>query len=153
MKEIIESPQMLEGQAWKRKQFQINDIVVKEGELGDSLFFIEEGELRVTGRVDLGKNKHIQPGIGDLKAGLIFGESCLHKSLPRIATVTAIIEAQVLEINGKQLNNYFESNPTQGYLFYKELFDILIGRLNRSNHTVETLMAWGLKAHEIDQYL
>jgi len=153
LKEIIESPQMLEGQAWKRKQFQINDIVVKEGELGDSLFFIEEGELRVTGRVDLGKNKHIQPGIGDLKAGLIFGESCLHKSLPRIATVTAIIEAQVLEINGKQLNNYFESNPTQGYLFYKELFDILIGRLNRSNHTVETLMAWGLKAHEIDQYL
>jgi len=153
LKEIIESPQMLEGQAWKRKQFQINDIVVKEGELGDSLFFIEEGELRVTGRVDLGKNKHIQPGIGDLKAGLIFGESCLHKSLPRIATVTAIIEAQVLEINGKQLNNYFESNPTQGYLFYKELFDILIRRLNRSNHTVETLMAWGLKAHEIDQYL
>ena len=88
-----------------------------------------------------------------MRPGLIFGESCLHKSLPRIATVTAITEAQVLEINGKQLNNYFESNPTQGYLFYKELFDILIGRLNRSNHTVETLMAWGLKAHEIDQYL
>ena len=144
---------MIKGEAWSRKLYHENDVVVKEGDLGDSLFFIEEGELRVTGRVDLGEDKHIQPGMGDLKAGVIFGESCLHESLPRIATVMAITEAQVLEINGKQLIHYLDSNPEQGHVFYKALFEILIGRLNRSNHTVESLMAWGLKVHEIDRYL
>jgi len=150
---IIESPQMLEGKAWERKHYHINDIVVKEGELGNSLFFIEKGELRVTGRVDLGGNKHIQPGMGDLKVGIVFGESCLHESLPRIATVTAITEAHVLEIKAEELKQYLDSNSELGYAFYKALFEVLIGRLNRSNHTVESLMAWGLKVHELDRYL
>lgn len=153
LKNILKSSQLVEGVGWNRKHYNIKDIVVTAGELGTSLFFIEEGELRVTGRVDLGGNKHIQPGMGDLKAGTIFGESCLHSSLPRIATVTAITEAQLLEINGERLSIFLDDNPAIGYLFYKNLFDIAIGRLNRANNTVETLMAWGLKAHEIDQYL
>ena len=151
--EILKSPQLAEGTAWERKKYHANDIVVREGEQGSSLFFIEQGVLRVTGRVDLGKNKHIQPGIGELKAGALFGESCLHMSLPRIATVTAITEVSLLEINGERLSVYLDANPVQGYLFYKYLFETLIGRLNSTIHTVETLLAWGLKAHEIDQYL
>jgi len=153
LNEIFNSPQFSEGIAWERKKFNANDIVVREGELGDSLFFIEQGVLRVTGQVDLGKNKHIQPGIGDLKAGALFGESCLHEALPRIATVTAITDASLLEINGERLCIYLDTNPIQGYLFYKYLFEILIARLNSANHTVETILAWGLKAHEIDQHL
>ena len=153
MNEILKSPQFSEGAAWERKNYHANDILVREGELGDSLFFIEQGELRVTGRVDLGKNKHIQPGIGDLKAGALFGESCLHESLPRIATVTAITEVCLLVINGERLRIHLDANPVQGYLFYKNLFELLIGRLNSANHTVETLLAWGLKVHEIEQYL
>jgi len=151
--EILKSPQFTEGKHWERKQYQANEVVVKEGDMGFSLFFIEQGELRVTGRVDLGGKKHIQPGIGDLKAGSMFGESCLHISLPRIATVTAITEASLLEINGEKLSVYLDANPIQGYLFYKYLFEIIITRLNSANHTVEKLMAWGIKAHDIDQYL
>ena len=153
LNEILNSSQFLEGAAWERKKYHANDIVVREGELGDSLFFIEQGELRVTGRVDLGKNKHIQPGIGDLKAGALFGESCLHKSLPRIATVTAITEVCLIVINGERLSIHLDANPVQGYLFYKCLFEILLGRLNSANNTVETILAWGLKAHEIEQHL
>ena len=153
LNEILKSPQFSEGTAWQCKKYHANDIVVREGEPGDSLFFIEQGVLRVTGRVDLGKNKYIQPGIGDLKAGALFGESCLHESLPRIATVTAITEVSLLVINGERLSIHLDANPVQGYLFYKYLFEILIGRLNSANHTVETLLAWGIKTHEIDQYL
>ena len=153
LKSILNSPQLPEGSAWKRRHFDVNEIVVKEGELGASLFIVEEGAVIVTRRVDLGENKHIQPGMGELKAGAIFGESCLHVSLPRIATVKALTESCLLEINGEALSIYLDDNPTQGYLFYKKLFEVVIGRLNNANHTVETLMAWGLKAHEMDQYL
>lgn len=151
--EILKSPQMPENTGWKRKNFQLNDVVVKEGDPGNTLFFVEKGELRVSGSVNLGAKKHIQPGIADLKEGAIFGESCLLQSLPRIATVTAVTEASLLEINGEQLSIYLDDNPIQGYLFYKQLFETMIKRLNSANHTVESLMAWGLKAHEIDQHL
>jgi len=150
---MLKSPQLAEGSAWKRKYYNANDIVVKEGEQGTSLFIVEEGSVRVSRRVNLGENKHIQSGVGELKTGAIFGESCLQLSLPRIATVTAITEACLLEINGERLAIYLDDNPVQGYLFYKKLFEVVIGRLSNANHTVETLMAWGLKAHEIDQHL
>jgi len=144
---------MKEGSAWKRRNLNANDIVVKEGELGASLFIVEEGSVIVTRRVNLGENKHIQSSVGELEVGAVFGESCLHLTLPRIATVKAVTEACLLEINGERLSIYLDDNPAQGYLFYKKLFEVVVGRLNNANHTVETLMAWGLKAHEIDQYL
>lgn len=153
LKEILKSPQFSEGSAWARKHYKTNEIVVKEGSQGSSLFFVEEGELRVSRRVVLEENKHIQPGVGDLKTGAIFGESCLHLSLPRIATVTAITPVQLLEINGESLGIYLDGHPIKGYLFYKKLFEVVIARLNSTNQTVETLMAWGLKAHEIDRHL
>lgn len=153
LKEILKSPQFSEGSAWTRKYYKTNETVVKEGEQGTTLFFVEEGELRVSRRVDLENNKHIQPGVGDLKEGAIFGESCLHISLPRIATVTAVTPIQLLEINGESLGIYLDDHPIKGYLFYKKLFEVVIARLNNSNKTVETLMAWGLNAHEIDKHL
>ena len=153
LKDILKSPQFPEGLAWKRRHYNINDTVIKEGDEGDSLFFVEEGELRVTRRVGFGESKHIQPGVGELKAGAIFGESCLHLSLPRIATVTAISEVRLLEINGERLGVFLDGKPVEGYLFYKKLFEIVIGRLNNANQSVEALMAWGLKAHEIDRHL
>ena len=153
LEEMTGSPQFLEGSAWARQKYSPNTIVVKEGDIGHSLFFVEQGKLRVTGRVNLGDNKQIQPGIGDLKAGALFGESCLHAQLPRIATVTTVTEVDLLEIDGERLRVFIDANPVQGYLFYKKLFEVLIGRLKSANHTIETLMAWGLKVHEIDKYL
>ncbi len=153
LKQIIKSPQFAEGVAWNRKKFSANEIVVKEGELAETLFFVEAGELRVTRHVGLGGDKGIQPGVGELKEGAVFGESCMHTLLPRIATVMAVTDVTLLELNGEVLSVFLDDNPVKGYLFYKNLFEIVIGRLNNANHTVETLMAWGLKAHDIDKHL
>lgn len=153
LNDIIKSPQFPESVAWSRRDFKANEIVVKEGEPATSLFFVEKGELRVTRHVGLGGDKGIQPGVGELKEGAVFGESCLHSILPRIATVITVSDVTLLEFDGERLGVYLDDNPVKGYLFYKYLFDIVIGRLNNANHTVETLMAWGLKAHDIDKHL
>ncbi len=153
LQQIIKSPQMMEGIAWQRRTYQANEIVVKAGDQGDKLYWIEKGGLRVLGHVQLESHKHIQPGISDLKAGMLFGESCLQTVLPRTATVMAVTESVLLEIKGQRLSIYLDDHPIHGYLFYKSLFEIMIHRLSRTNHTVETLLKWGLEAHEIDQYL
>ena len=142
-----------EGAAWKRRCFSNNEIIVEEGEEGGSLFFIEEGKLRVAGNIELEEHKHIQAGIWDLEAGDIFGEIALHESQLRTATVRATSDGCLVEINGEKLGIYLDAHPKLGYLFYKNLFEILIGRLNRANHRVNELFAWGLKVHDIEQHL
>lgn len=153
LKQILAAKQLPEGVAWKRHEFKVNSIIVRKGEIGKSLFYIEKGTLRVIGDVQLEKQKQIHPGVCDLTSGSVFGEICLHHSQVRMATVTAATDAVVLEIEGEALSAYLDDNPIQGYLFYKQLFEIMINRLNMANQRIENLMAWGLKVHEIDKYL
>ncbi len=151
--EILENPQFEEGVAWKQRSFKANEEIVKQGELGESLFVIEEGTLRVTGSVELDDKKNMQTGICDLEKGSVFGETCLHESSPRMATVIAVTDGCVIEVDGFRLSVFLDAHPVLGYLFYKNLFEISVTRLNRANQRVESLMAWGLKVHDIDKYL
>ena len=153
LRDILDDPHFPEGSAWKRRCFKHNEVIVEEGQEGSSLFLIEQGVLRVAGNIELEQHKHIQPGIWELKEGEIFGEIALYESQLRTATVRAVSEGCLVEINGNKLAIYLDAHPSQGYLFYKDLFEILISRLNRANHRVNDLFAWGLKVHGIEQHL
>lgn len=153
LKEIIADPRFLEGVAWNRHCFESNEVVIREGDHGHSIFFVEEGELRVTGRVELEGSRHLQPGIWDLQAGDLFGELCLFESSQRSASVITLTDGKLVEIDGERLSRYLDENPGMGYRVLKELFNTLVSRLNRANKRVEHLFAWGLKAHGIDQHL
>ena len=67
LKEILQNPQFVQDVAWKQRFFNANEVIVKQGELSNTLFFIEEGVLRVTGHVELDGHKNIQPGFFDLE--------------------------------------------------------------------------------------
>ena len=153
LKEILLDPQFVKDVAWKQRHFNSNEIIVKQGELAKTLFIIQSGVLRVTGHVELDEQKSIQPGFCDLEAGSIFGETCLYEESQRMATIIAVTDGSVIEIDGKKLNIFLDENPVLGYHFYKQIFEIFVSRLNKANQRVEHLMAWGLKVHEIDKYL
>lgn len=153
LQDIMDDPQFPEGSAWQRKCFENNEIVVEQGEEGGSLFFIEKGKLRVAGNITLEDDRTIQAGIWELQEGDIFGELALSQTQLRTASVRAVSETCVLEINGEKLGIYLDAHPVFGYLFYKELFGVLIGRLNRANARVNDLFAWGLKVHDIEKHL
>lgn len=150
---ILQDPQFIKGVTWKQRDFNSNEVIVKQGELAKSLFVIEEGVLRVTGNVELDAHKNIHPGFCDLKAGSIFGETCLYEYSQRMATIIAVTDGRVIEIDGAKLNIFLDAHPVLGYHFYKKVFEIFVSRLNRANQRVENLMAWGLKVHDIDKYL
>ncbi len=153
LKEILADSLFQEGVAWKKRNFNKNDFIIKQGEKGNLLFYVEEGVLRVTGDIELDENKHIQAGICDLKKGDVFGEIALNESFVRTASVQAITGGCVLEIDGEKLRQYLDSNPEAGYKFFKRLFEILVIRLHQANNRVNELFAWGLKVHDIDKYL
>ncbi len=150
IEDIINDPAFPEGSAWKRYDFKAQKTIICEGEEGRSLFYIEAGTMRVTGKIALDEKRTFQTGISELIEGDIFGEVCLYKSQVRTATVSTLSSGRLVEIDGESLNLYLDDHPVLGYLFLKDLFEILITRLDRANHRVEDLFSWGLKVHSIE---
>ncbi len=146
IKEIISDQKFPKEIAWSRRQFYPNEIVVKEGDVGKSLFFVESGKLRVSMLVELEDSKSLETGIAEVGKGDVFGDTCLYKSGVRIASVKTLTDCNLIEIHGEKLSSYLDAHPITGYLFYKELFKLLFKRLNRGNRRIEFLLAWGHKA-------
>lgn len=157
MKEIIynlvSNSVLKEGVAWKRYRVKMGETIVRKGEIGDSLFFLEEGVVRVLGDAELSENQHISPGLCDLNAGAVFGDVCLYEPQQRTATVTAITDVQLIEINGGILSVFLDDHPVEGYLFLRALFQAMVNRLALANDRIGHLLAWGIRAHDIDKYL
>jgi CRP-like cAMP-binding protein len=150
---LISDPAFAEGEAWKRIVFNANQSIIRENEVSNKLYFIEEGILRVSIQVELQNSKTMRPGICDLESGDIVGETCLLGSGVRKASVMAVSKGCALEIDAVKLNDYLEANPQLGFSFFKQLFLILVRRLQNGNSKIESLLAWGLKAHGIEQHL
>lgn len=151
--EIVQDPAFPEGEAWWRRPFKPSEIIVREGDEDRRMYLVESGTLRVSGRVELEDNRHIQPGLADLGAGDLFGEFSLFEPHPRTASVVAIDDGVLVEIDCEHLTRYLEARPEVGYAFLKTLFHVLSDRLSKANQRVEHLFAWGLKAHGIDKHL
>jgi len=151
--QVIGDPQFPEGEAWRRRRFQANEYIVREGDQDRIMYLVESGSLRVSGRVTLDDRRHIQPGLCDLGAGDLFGELSLFESHARTASVIAIEGGTLVEIDCRRLSRYLDERPELGYQVLKRLFHVLIDRLSQANERVEHLFAWGLKMHGIDRHL
>lgn len=151
--EILSSPQFSEGSAWKRVVYTAGEKIIEKGDVGSTLVLIEEGAVRVLGGAELEGNIKITPGLCDLDAGAVFGDICLYGTHRRTASVIALKNTRVLEIRTDMLSVYLDDHPIEGYLFLKALFEIMATRLETANERIEKLLAWGIKAHDIDKYL
>ncbi|KAJ3755799.1 camp-dependent protein kinase regulatory subunit [Lentinula raphanica] len=86
--------------------YEDGENVVKQGEMGDTFFFVEEGEAIVTKRVPRGERRGsaYEIIVGRLIKGDYFGELSLLRLAPRAATVSAIVRpAAPLNLLGPKL--------------------------------------------------
>lgn len=72
--------------ALKSSTFHNNDYIIKEGELGDVFYILEEGECVATKTIEPGKP---EKEIKSYKVGEYFGERALIKGEPRYANIIA----------------------------------------------------------------
>ncbi|KAK0446842.1 cyclic nucleotide-binding-like protein [Armillaria borealis] len=72
------------------KVYTDGEAVVRQGEMGDTFFFIEEGEAVVTKSQEAYDGQVREFQVGHLKKGDYFGELSLLHLAPRAATVSAI---------------------------------------------------------------
>jgi len=77
-------------------KYKMNEYVVKEGESGDTFYFVEEGEAIATKVLQPGKAPEI---VYKYKAGDYFGELALLRETPRAANIVAVTDLSVVALD------------------------------------------------------
>jgi hypothetical protein len=86
--------------------FSDGDIIVRQGEVGDVMFIIATGEVRVVATKDQREVELARRKVGDF-----IGEMALISKEPRIATVIAVGNVHTLFINQKNFESLLRDRP------------------------------------------
>lgn len=111
--------------------FHPNQVIVQENDVGDSLFVIKQGSVKIV------KNSvDTQPiELAILNSGDCFGEMALFDAELRSATVVAQQHCVLLCIKSDDIHDVLVDNPGIGVEFIK----IFIKRLREANKTIQLL--------------
>jgi CRP-like cAMP-binding protein len=99
--------------------FESGDVIITEGESGESVFLLATGRVRVWIHNPAGRNVALR----DLTEGSFFGEISALSGRPRSATITAAADSELLELDKAALEAVVSSHPrVRGILeaFYVE---------------------------------
>jgi CRP-like cAMP-binding protein len=88
------------------QKFGVGELIVREGDEGDSLFIIRAGTVEVVAAKN-GREVHIT----DLMAPAFFGEMALMTGEKRSATIRARTDIELLELNRDAFGELFKNHP------------------------------------------
>ncbi len=130
-------------QLTKPRTFPANSTIIKEGDSGDCMYIMGEGEVNITKRLtlvldqDLPKEKRMIR----LKAedGVSFGEMALLENDTRSATVTALTDCRLLELNRDDFLRFIRENSVTGCKIMLRLAQLLSRFLRKTDQDVVKL--------------
>jgi CRP/FNR family cyclic AMP-dependent transcriptional regulator len=115
------------------------DRIIKEGEVGDELYIIKKGQVRVEKNtlqnepytvVTLTADQHV-----------FFGEIGLLLNDTRSATVVAEVDCVFLVTNRSKFTEFGENEPFVALMITRQIAQILAKRLHKTNQDVVTLFS------------
>jgi hypothetical protein len=89
-----------------RRVAKVGEVIVREGDPGDSMFIVSTGEVRATILRD-GQ----QVPVATMRDGDFFGEMAVLSGEPRTATVTAVKSTELLELSREHLSEICARHP------------------------------------------
>ncbi len=117
-------------------EYEPDTAVFEEGDDGDSVYFILNGELDVSMDSDWGEDIKI----ATLTDGSVFGEMSLIDELPRSASITARTKTLVLKLNKINFELILEKHPAIGVTLLKGLAQIVCQRVRESNSSLSEFL-------------
>jgi len=91
----------------ERSAYRAGSHVVREGEAGETMYLVKEGSLDVTTVDRAGESVRVT----GLEAGDFFGEVALATSRPRVATVTAMTDVELVVFSRPLIREILERYP------------------------------------------
>ena len=82
------------GASFFTKQIKANDLLMKVGDSADKVFILKKGKLQAF----MPNEKGEKTVLGDISPGEFVGEMAYFNSEPRVASVVALVDSEVIEI-------------------------------------------------------
>ncbi len=113
--------QLLKDEISEERVCLKNSVIIREGELGSSVFFIGSGSVRVVLQEKDGR----EMTLSILKKGEFFGEIATFEKMPRSATVIAQEKSTLLEAEGNGFSKIIEEHPDIAFRIFSKLSERL----------------------------
>ena len=113
------------------KTFEPGEVLFKEGEHGEVMFIIIQGEVEIRKRTSAKSARTLIT----FHEGDIFGEMALIEKKPRSATAIAVNPCRTLVVNEALLDSMIENNPD----FAKKMIRILSERIRKANLMIQNI--------------
>ena len=112
------------------------EVILREGDSGDTAYIIHQGQVEVSKQL-LGQDQIL----ATLGKGDFFGEISLISDVPRTATITAVDEVQLLELNWETFQRRVTKHGFLAVKVIKSLVERLAASLNRKESVSQELEA------------
>jgi CRP/FNR family cyclic AMP-dependent transcriptional regulator len=101
----------------KIEKYQKHRIIFAQGEIADTVFYIQKGRVKVTVSSEHGK----EAVVGILTQGQFFGEACLNGTKSRTATTNAMEECLLTSLTRAAMISALEAEPKFSAFFVAHL--------------------------------
>ncbi|MEW6418193.1 MAG: cyclic nucleotide-binding domain-containing protein [Nitrospirota bacterium] len=118
------------------RHFPANNVVFREGEVGDFICFILSGKLEVKKETEFKGNQIILAILGK---GSLVGELSLFDKYYRSATVEAVEDSLLLMLKNSALDALIEQYPKAGIKLLKGFIRVLSLRLRKVTERLTTI--------------
>jgi CRP-like cAMP-binding protein len=125
----------------ERRDFAEGEVIFAEDDVGDELYVIEKGEVRITRSLDLGADQTLAV----VGPGGIIGEMAVVGSANRSAEARASAAGSMLVLRGEDFKSIVDKLPLSGVKILQGLTLTLINRLSLTNDLLRNTMSWGLE--------
>ncbi len=113
--------QLLKDEISEERVCLKDSVIIREGELGDSVFLIGSGSVRVIFQEKNGRENTLSI----LKKGDFFGEIATFEKMPRSATIIAQETSTLLEAEGNGFSKIIEEHPDITFRVFSKLSERL----------------------------
>jgi CRP-like cAMP-binding protein len=130
----------------QRRSLVAGEVLFREGDVGNDMFFILGGSLVIS--------KSVAPGVDKVLTHMgpveFFGEMNLFGGLRRSATVQAERDADLLVLSREALTRIVDTSPRAGLAFFAAVVREFSQRLGSTDDLVAEVTRWGLEATGFD---
>ncbi|HEY9074630.1 MAG TPA: cyclic nucleotide-binding domain-containing protein [Desulfobaccales bacterium] len=125
------------------REVSAGSVIIREGEPGNSMYIMVEGEVEITKRLTLELDEDTPKDRVMIRLnaedGVYFGEMSLLENDPRSATVTALTDCRLLELHQKDCQELIQHDPAMGVKLLLRLAQLLSRHLRKTNQDVVKL--------------
>ena len=123
--------------------FSQNSTILREGESGDSMYLMREGEVEITKNLTLVLDPDLPKERRMIRLrsedGVSFGEMALLEKDSRSATVMALTDCRLMELNREDFLGFIRENSDTGCKIMLRLAQLLSRHLRKTDQDVVKL--------------